>query len=433
MDFPGQRITKHYFPVTHDAPVVEAKPHPGWYVVGLDQLIVDMEVRAPASFASDLGLVAGESVVLNDDAFRQLVARIKGEGFACCFAPGGTVANTLNNYAHLSGEPAVLLGAIPELLRPQDAAFHYVAQTPKAVRLDHLIALPGNIGTAITFVGPDGDRSFAVAPGNSNSYTDVHIPTEVVAGATAALASLYTLSDEDAPIAAATWRFLEVAKNADVPVAFGLGTAHLVRRMRDPLQRLLADYVSIAAMNAQEAEALTGMDDVLLASQKILEWVDLVIITQGRQGLTLGGFTDWARKRQTRQTVRSASMPDYNRYEFSRLMRHRDCEKPLRIHTHIHPYQGGPEQLVNTSGAGDAALAALLHDVAANRYHQENVPNSPKHPPGVHFLSYSSLSRSAQYGNRVAYEVLRGASPRLDGPVGSDRSKDRGDNRAVAR
>jgi sugar/nucleoside kinase (ribokinase family) len=38
----------------------------------------------------------------------------------------------------------------------------------------------------------------------------------------------------------------------------------------------------------------------------------------------------------------------------------------------------------------------------------------------VPFLTYSSLSRCAQYGNRVAYEVLRGHSPRLEAPVGPD-------------
>jgi hypothetical protein len=38
----------------------------------------------------------------------------------------------------------------------------------------------------------------------------------------------------------------------------------------------------------------------------------------------------------------------------------------------------------------------------------------------VRFLSYSSLSRNAQYGNRVAYEVLRNRSPRLMAPVGRD-------------
>lgn len=40
--------------------------------------------------------------------------------------------------------------------------------------------------------------------------------------------------------------------------------------------------------------------------------------------------------------------------------------------------------------------------------------------PGHRDAKHSSLSRNAQYGRRVAYEVLRGYSPRLDRPVGPD-------------
>ena len=101
-------------------------------------------------------------------------------------------------------------------------------------------------------------------------------------------------------------------------------------------------------------------------------------------------------------------------------MRRQDCERPQKVYSHIHPYRGGPDRLSNTSGAGDAALAALLHDIAANEYHRKLLPHSEKHAAPVPFLTYSSLSRNAQYGNRVAYEVLGARSPRLDGPVGHD-------------
>ena len=94
--------------------------------------------------------------------------------------------------------------------------------------------------------------------------------------------------------------------------------------------------------------------------------------------------------------------------------------QPLRVYSHIHPYRGGPDRLANTNGTGDAALAGLLHDIAANHYHRAAVPDSEKHNPEVEFLTYSSLSRNAQYGNRVAYEVLLARSPRLASPVGPD-------------
>jgi inosine kinase len=425
MRFPGQRIARHYFPVSARQTLVAREPGragDGWYLLGLDQVLVDVEVHTPASFVRDLGLAVGESIPIHDhEQFSSLMAAIERHGFLCRYAPGGTVANTLNNFAQLSAEPAVLLGAIQASIRPGEPAFHFVAQTHRAVSLEHLVPREGSVGTALTFITPDGDRSFAVWAGVSNDYPARELPEEVVRRATAVLASLYPLGDEGWPICAANLRLMELAREAGVPVAFGLGTAQLVHRLRPRVQQVLEELVTIAAMNSREAEALTGQEDVLLACQQALEWVDVVIVTQGSEGMTIGGYVDRAYRRQTRQPFRSKSIAQYNRYEYSRLMRREDCEDPIRIYTHIHPYQGGPARLANTSGAGDAALAAVLHDVAANRYHRTRVPDSAKHPAGMPFLTYSSLSRNAQYGNRVAYEVLKGASPRLEQPVGPDR------------
>lgn len=92
-------------------------------------------------------------------------------------------------------------------------------------------------------------------------------------------------------------------------------------------------------------------------------------------------------------------------------MRKSDCVKPLRVYSHIAPYLGGPVEIKNTNGAGDAALSALLHDMSANGFHKANVPNSSKHQ--AEFLSYSSFSQICRYSNRVSYEVLTQHAPRL--------------------
>lgn len=76
-------------------------------------------------------------------------------------------------------------------------------------------------------------------------------------------------------------------------------------------------------------------------------------------------------------------------------MRQEHCDHPLRIHSHIAPYMGGPEKIMNTNGAGDGALSAVLHDIAANGYHRNNVPNSSKHVRS--YLSYSSLAQVCKY------------------------------------
>jgi inosine kinase len=131
----------------------------------------------------------------------------------------------------------------------------------------------------------------------------------------------------------------------------------------------------------------------------------------GPKGLYIASYVDDAFKRETKDHIFSKSIPEYNKYEYSRSMLKADCERPIKMFTHINPYMGGPMVIKNTNGAGDAALAALLHDIASNTFHRKAMPNSPKH--NAKFLTYSSIHQVSKYCNRVSYEVLRQNSPRI--------------------
>ena len=235
MRFPGIRKAKYYFPVTEKKSSLEenttTKP---WYLLGLDEVIVDLEIHGcPQSLLPELGLIAGESVWFSADEIARLLSRVSELGLEVRFAAGGTTANTLCNYTHLSGEPAILLGAIPDMIRPGSPAFAYVAQTPKAVNLDHLVPIAGEVGIAVTCFTPDGERSFAVAPGISGNYGPDDIDEAVVKRASVVVTSIYCLANPDRPIAKAAIRMMEIAHENGIPVAFGMGTSALVRRMRD--------------------------------------------------------------------------------------------------------------------------------------------------------------------------------------------------------
>ena len=114
MRFPGMRHAKFYFPVTQKATAVPPQDAGGpdrWYVVGLDELLVDVEVHGSHEMAAEIGLVAGESRQLPADAVCELLHCHDGGASWRRYAAGGTIANTLSNFTHLSGEPAVLLGS----------------------------------------------------------------------------------------------------------------------------------------------------------------------------------------------------------------------------------------------------------------------------------------------------------------------------------
>jgi inosine kinase len=244
-----------------------------------------------------------------------------------------------------------------------------------------------------------------------NDLNEEFIKEDVIKGASALLISTYLLRDNDSSLFKATLKAVKIANKYNVPVLLALGTSVLVRDKRDFLQQFIKDHVQMLAMNIKEGEALNGISDPLLSLESLLDSVDFCLLTVGEKGLYIGGHCDEKYLRETGDMIHTKSIPEYNRYEYSRAMRKSDCEKPVKIYTHLNPYLGGPELITNTNGAGDAALSALLHDMASNVYHKKHIPLSPKHE--TNFLTYSSLHQVAKYCNRVSYEVLKQNSPRL--------------------
>lgn len=418
MKFPGQRKQKHYFPVDtkKQRTVSKQSADPTHlqrqiYIVGMGQPLVDIEVHVEPDFLARYGIKPGESMVLDSKVGQTLYNELKeGELIQGEFA-GGAIGNTLHNYTVLSNNRSVLLGCINRNITVGDYAYTYLCHTSSLVDLSYLMPCNTPMGRAICFISPDGERSFAIDPGCMNDLELAHVPERVIEHSSLMLVTAFVLRDESTPIYRSAMHALSVAKKFDIPVTLNLGTSFLIEQRPEFWRNLISEYVNVVAMNEVEAFALTGHSDPLLALQDTLQWCDIALLTNGPKGLYLGAHCDRQALRATRREVESSSIPEYNRHEYSRAMRRDQCEDPVQIFSHINPYEGGPAEITTTNGAGDAALSAVLHDIAANDYHKKIVPSSIKHHRP--HLTYSSISQIAKYANRVSYEVLSQNSPRL--------------------
>ncbi|WP_337024559.1 MULTISPECIES: inosine/guanosine kinase [unclassified Pantoea] len=415
MKFPGKRKSKHYFPVNARDPLLQATPQEqeeGSCVVGIDQTLVDIEAKVDDDFLQRYGLSAGNSLVIDDATAEALYDELMRDALISHQFAGGTIGNTLHNYSVLADDRSVLLGVMCNNIPIGGYAYRYLCNTSSRMDLNFLQGVDGAIGRCFTLIGEQGERTFAISPGLMNQLQADSIPEEVIAGAsTLVLTSYLVRCQPGEPMPAATLRAIDYAKKHNVPVVLTLGTKYVIQDDPQFWRDFLRDHVSIVAMNEEEALALTGEQDPLLASNIALDWVDLVLCTAGPTGLYMAGFTEDEFKRKTNHPLLPGAIAEFNQYEFSRAMRHQDCQQPLRIFSHIAPYMGGPEKIMNTNGAGDGALAALLHDITANNFHRQKVPNSSKHARG--YLTYSSLAQVCKYANRVSYQVLNQHSPRL--------------------
>ena len=415
MKFPGQRKSKHYFPVSARDPLLQAAPADSETtppVVGIDQIMVDIEAKVDDNFLERYGLSRGHSLVIDNDIaealYRELVA---GQLITHQFA-GGTIGNTLHNYSVLADDRSVLLGVMCSNIKIGDYAYRYLCNTSSKVDLNCMQGVQGSIGRCYTLISEQGERTFAISPGDMNQLHPESIPEQQIAEAAVLVLTSYLVrAKAGEPMPQATMKAIEYAKKHQVPVVLTLGTRHVIAENPQFWRDFLSEHVSIVAMNEDEACELTGESDPLLATDKALQWVDLVLCTAGPAGLYMAGFTEDASKRKTNLPLLPGAIPEFNQYEFSRGMRRQDCRQPVKIYSHIAPYMGGPEKIMNTNGAGDGALAAVLHDITANNYHRQKVPNSAKH--AHHYLTYSSLAQVCKYANRVSYQVLNQHSPRL--------------------
>ncbi|MBN2358572.1 MAG: inosine/guanosine kinase [Deltaproteobacteria bacterium] len=414
MKFPGKRKTKHYFPVSERGRVSFDDRIDGEriYIVGIDQLLVDVEAHVDDLFLKATGIPKGQSVLLDDATVDRVYRQLKADGRVVGEFAGGAVGNTLHNYSVLADDHSHLLGCITSQITVGDYAFHYVRNTSSRVNLSYLYPTGGPLGRAICFVTPDGERSFGISRGIMNDLPASAVPEPLITGAAALVLTTYLLRDERTPIFGAAMRAIELANRTAVPVVLSLGTEPLVREKRDFFIDVIRQAsICIVAGNLDEVGALTQQSDPLLAGQAALELCDLCLLTRDQHGLYLCGHVDEALRRETRDQIHSKSIAEYNRFEYSRAMARRDCRSPIKIYSHINPYLGGPSVIRNTNGAGDSALAALLHDIAANIHHRLASPTSPKHK--ARYLTYSSIHQICKYANRVSYEVLRRNSPRL--------------------
>ena len=416
MKFPGRRRHKHYFPVEAKDPLTNQlnateRLHRS-YITGIDQIVVDIEAKVDQAFLDEFQLRRGMSQVIDNDITNALYDRLKLNDMVDYEFAGGTVGNTMHNYSVLADDRSVLLGVMSENIKIGSYAYRFLCNNSSRVDLDYLQPVDGPIGRCFTLIDETGERTFAISAGLMNYLKPESIDKELIEGSSALVISAYLMRTQgDETMTEATMQAIKYANDANVPVVLTLGTKFLIEQDPTWWANFVEKHVDILAMNEEEGQAITGYEDPLLAADKALDWVDLVICTAGEKGLFMAGFVDDSCKRETEYPLLPGAIPDFNRYEFSRAMRKVDCENPIKAYSHTAPFMGGPDSIKNTNGAGDCALAAVLHDLSANVYHKLNVANSAKHQQQA--ITYSSLAQISKYANRASFEVLVQHSPRL--------------------
>ena len=275
MKFPGRRKIKHYFPV-NDGNRFDRESttlgHVNTYICGIDQNMVDIYAHVDGSVLADFGLTKAASQWVDNDTANRLYTFLQNHQLIDNQYAGGTIGNTLHNYSILADDRSIQFGVMSQNIRVGDYAYGYLCNnTSSKVDMTFLQPVEGAIGRCYTLITPDGERSFAISPGSMNDLSDEFIPEEIISGSSVMVLCAYTLGDDSLPIYHATLKAARVARDNNIPVVLTLGTSMLVEKIREPLKEFIRNHVTLVAMNEEEACALTGESDPMLACNAILD------------------------------------------------------------------------------------------------------------------------------------------------------------------
>ena len=252
-------------------------------VVGVGNALLDIIFEVDDAMLNALNLTKGHMHLITAEESNALFDRLEID--PTVIAPGGGVANAIAGVSVLGGRSA-LMAAVGN-----DA--HGSLYSQKTAH-DGVIALfamrdSGRTGHAITFITPDGERTFATHLGAAIALRKDDVDHEMIAGSRILHLEGYLL--EDAQLREAAEHARDIAREHGVQVSLDVSDPGVIGRAKDIIKQFIDGGVTIVFANEEEAEAFTGKRD-REALEALGQNVETAIIKQGEKGsmITSGGL-----------------------------------------------------------------------------------------------------------------------------------------------
>ncbi|MAG02547.1 adenosylhomocysteinase, partial [Candidatus Pacearchaeota archaeon] len=317
-------------------------------VVGLGNTLLDLVYNVEDNLLKELSLKKGEFKPISKEESESILHRMKDHEQN--INPGGSSSNMLSGLSNLGGKTA-LFGKIGN----DEHGDIYETDTKKTGVKPLLSKHHDEItGHAITFITPDGERTFAVHLGASLHLQKENIIEDVIKNSKILHLEGYQI---DVPHLRETiLHAVEIARKNEVKISIDLSDASVIKRNHEFIQTLIKEHIDIIFVNEDEALAFTGKEEEH-ALHEISLSTEIAIVKLGEKGS---------------------------------LIKTRD---------NLYKIKAYETEVINTNGAGDMYAAGILHGLAKNQ--------KIEHAAKIASFSASKIvnSQSTRLSNRQINEI----------------------------
>ncbi len=240
-------------------------------ILGMGNALIDVLVRIDSdSELESLGLPKGSMQLIDTSRFDDLYQQV--QRFSYHKATGGSAANTILALANL-GVPTGFIGRTSD-----DANGNFFAVNANAHHIQfHRVSAVGHSGTALTFISPDGQRTFGTHLGVAAGLQAEDLSEDMFRGYDLLHIEGYLTQDHSL-----IERAFQLAHAAGLRISLDLSSFNIVAADRDFFHTLVCQS-EIVFSNEEEAEAFTGMaaEDAL---EEFASLAHTVVVKIGQRG-----------------------------------------------------------------------------------------------------------------------------------------------------
>ena len=241
-------------------------------IIGIGNALVDILARVDdESIIDELHLTKGGIEFIDEQRLNELKQRMKAMNAQSI--PGGSAGNTIRALATLGSN----VGFIGKVGDDEFGEFYKNACTRSGIETTFITGtLP--TGVAVTYITPDGERTFADYLGSAATLEADDLTAEMFKGYSYLYIEGYLVQNHEMILRAA-----EMAKQEGLQICLDLASYNIVEAERDFFRLLLTKYVDIVFSNEEEAKSFTGEqpEDALHDISKLCS---VAIVKMGKNG-----------------------------------------------------------------------------------------------------------------------------------------------------